>query len=941
VEYSVGTLPVRKKVGSLVEMAAATIGRTGMPWKSVFERSDRGGSHYRRCIEAIRKSPGHYFVPSAPPRRASRRPASMPPRKIYLSTTTLVVVPANLVRQWESEIAKHTIGLKVLVMAKRTKLLPPAQELLEYDIILFSRQRFDIEARDRTDSQGKPNQYVSDTCVCNTIVEGCSCRDRPYHSPLRDIHFKRLITDEGHTMGNASTSSKTNAVIVVDFLQLSARWIVSGTPTQGLYGADIALALEGNSESRSYSDHSPPHTPGESLPNGSFAPPNVDMVEERKDLEKLGNIATVYLKSRPWANTFDGDDKASWSQYVMQPRHGVSSHGNMACLRDTLEGMIIRHRPEDVLKDLELPPLHQKVVLLEGSYQDKLSINLFSLMITSNAVTSERKDADYLFHPRQRKALGDLVSNLRQASFFWSGFTKEDVLVTIQIAETFLEKSTVVTSEEDKMLLRNVVQLGSAAISNQTWIAASEHHEMPMYLDTGLPKEVCEAWALDGNCFNPSLLGATQLLAMQKLVKRKKSSRPLMMQDLLEDGRLAMESAKASLIRIPRPASKLAKIQRKLDDSAPTLAGGLKVGGEPSSKKKQVNQSLPGRKVSKARQPLLEIAEIGNTISVTDPATPLINSGKSSGLSPAPQIKPELPSVTPVLKPKSVIDGDVQESLRLATIVSTASAKLSYLITQVLRYHSVEKIIIFYEADNVAYYIAQALEVVSVEHLIYAKALSSDRRSQYLTTFNQSPQFRVLLMDVSQAAFGLDISSASRVYFVNPVINKQVEAQAVKRAHRIGQFRPVYVETLVLRETIEEMILERRKEMSNDEQKKCKSVLDDQTMYDWIKNVRFVPLPVGDVPGPYQMAPLGEPQIAFSRIEEAVSSHANDPDAGLVAQDFSPQSSKKSKGKRKVSMSINGDDFQDTRDNILLESKKIRPKKKVNFLIEDPDDSHS
>jgi hypothetical protein len=121
--------------------------------------------------------------------------------------------------------------------------------------------------------------------------------------------------------------------------------------------------------------------------------------------------------------------------------------------------MIIRHQPRDVEKDIELPPLHQRIVYLEGSYLDKLSLNIFSLMITSNAVTSERKDADYLFHPRQRKALGQLVANLRQASFFWSGFTRADLQATISIARSFLDKGEIFATDEDRSLLQKVIEV--------------------------------------------------------------------------------------------------------------------------------------------------------------------------------------------------------------------------------------------------------------------------------------------------------------------------------------------------------------------------------------------------------------------------------------------------------------------------------------------------
>lgn len=67
-------------------------------------------------------------------------------------------------------------------------------------------------------------------------------------------------------------------------------------------------------------------------------------------------------------------------------------------------------------------------------------------------------------------------------------------------------------------------------------------------------------------------------------------------------------------------------------------------------------------------------------------------------------------------------------------------------------------------------------------------------------------------MDLKQAGQGLHVAAASRVYIVSPIWDSAVESQAVKRAHRIGQGREVFVETLVLGGTIEEAMVRRREE---------------------------------------------------------------------------------------------------------------------------------
>jgi superfamily II DNA or RNA helicase len=887
VEYSVGTETHRRSTGSLLEMAASAIGRLGVPWKSrVRQFEEDQGYSLDRCREALHKAPGHYYIPGPQPRRSSRKPIYIPPRKIQLSTATVVVVPANLVQQWLHEIKKHTVDLNVLIMKSSKKDLPPAEELSTYDLILFSRQRFDQEWKDGADRYGRRAPVGS--CQCSYIgasrTKDCNCfqADQVYYSPLKDLHFKRLIADEGHTMGSSTKTSKTRAVVVIDTLQISSRWVVSGTPTQGLYGADVDLA---------------------NGPQFSMSENHVE--QERKDLEKLGNIAVTYLKARPWSNGRD-EDPAAWSEYVMQPRHGSKSRGSMECLRATLESMIIRHRPQDVEKDIELPPLHQRLVYLEGSVQDRISINLFSLMITSNAITSERKDADYLFHPRQRKALGSLVTNLRQASFFWSGFTTHSIEQTLDIAQKFLDTGAIPISDADRILLCTAIDAGKAVLKSEIARVAMELHEMPMYVENKFPKPAREIWALDGCGTNPTLFGATQIRAAQRYVgSHSWETDP--MDEIFGAGAEAKEKALAIKDKQSEPkfvisakrTAKIAKMMRE-EELASGLAGGVSV-GERSGPPKQPQKST--KNLKNASAPSAKSTDKDSNSQIDSTATPK-------------QVDPNHP-------------------LASTFIVSTSSAKLSYLIDNVHKHQKEEKMIIFYEAEDVAYYIAQALEAINVEHLIYAKSLTTERRSHYIVTFNETEKFRVLLMDISQAAFGLNISSASRVYFVNPVFNPQVEAQAVKRAHRIGQTKPVYVETLILKGTLEEQIIERRKNMSNDEHQKCKSLLDDQDMYDWIRESRFLPLGT-QKHGPEQMAKLKIPQPLFGASSGVVHGY-HEGNAHIMTEPQSPVSCQQNKGKGRDTTTTMAS-MQDSTDSEEVTTQRTHIKRKaVSFVVIDDD----
>ena len=63
------------------------------------------------------------------------------------------------------------------------------------------------------------------------------------------------------------------------------------------------------------------------------------------------------------------------------------------------------------------------------------------------------------------------------------------------------------------------------------------------------------------------------------------------------------------------------------------------------------------------------------------------------------------------------------------------------------------------------------------------------------------------LISLKAGGVGLTLTEADYVFVLDPWWNPAVEAQAVDRAHRIGQTRPVMVYRLVSRDTIEEKVV--------------------------------------------------------------------------------------------------------------------------------------
>ena len=66
----------------------------------------------------------------------------------------------------------------------------------------------------------------------------------------------------------------------------------------------------------------------------------------------------------------------------------------------------------------------------------------------------------------------------------------------------------------------------------------------------------------------------------------------------------------------------------------------------------------------------------------------------------------------------------------------------------------------------------------------------------------------IFLISLKAGGVGLNLTAAEYVFLLDPWWNPAVEAQAIDRAHRIGQTRPIFAYRLIAAGTIEERILE-------------------------------------------------------------------------------------------------------------------------------------
>jgi hypothetical protein len=554
-----------------------------------------------------------------------------------------------------------------------------------------------------------------------------------------------------------------------------------------------------------------------------------DSDAQEKAVRALGSLASHYLMVRPWYGSSAEGKKPDWEDYVYrhEHRHNKTYSGFSPCFLRTLESLVVKTRPEDVEKDVILPPMTHRVVYLKPCWYDKMTANLFVQVLRANAITSERSDVDYLFHKNSTKARHSLIRNLRQSNFTWTGFRLEDVLSTLEITEKYLQKDDKKCSPEDVASLVQSSQNIKRLVTSKEWIALSKVHEVGMAVENW-PKESEQAFAL-AYPTKPTMVGITQLLHGQSHVDSNSMAQDPA-QGLSDVGQVtkvdAENETKETKRRDPGPS-------QIMKNGVPSSC----LGGQQPPTNRRVS-AMPGSRKDERSE---DIQASPKTVSPLQPKKRKLHIAEE---------RTDLVADSP---------------LRNTHVIATTSAKLTYLLDKVVEYQATEKIIIFYDGDNAAFYISQCLDMLYVNHRIYARTLNNVERSAYVALFNADPDVRVLLIDVACGALGLNLNAASVVLIINPINRPDIEAQAIKRAHRIGQDKKVTVETLVLENTIEHAIFNHAKKMSRAQHLEAKELEDDAGIVDIIQNAQILPIAPEEEEGAGMFASLMTPQQVFGR----------------------------------------------------------------------------
>ncbi len=85
--------------------------------------------------------------------------------------------------------------------------------------------------------------------------------------------------------------------------------------------------------------------------------------------------------------------------------------------------------------------------------------------------------------------------------------------------------------------------------------------------------------------------------------------------------------------------------------------------------------------------------------------------------------------------------------------------------------------------------------------------MSSNARNEAVIDFSNKKECKIMLVSLKAGNAGLNLTVASQVIILDPFWNPYIEEQAIDRAHRIGQQKPVDVHRILVPNTVEDRIL--------------------------------------------------------------------------------------------------------------------------------------
>jgi SNF2 family DNA or RNA helicase len=189
--------------------------------------------------------------------------------------------------------------------------------------------------------------------------------------------------------------------------------------------------------------------------------------------------------------------------------------------------------------------------------------------------------------------------------------------------------------------------------------------------------------------------------------------------------------------------------------------------------------------------------------------------------------------LTALMKLRRICDHPSLADPRLPR-VEELSGKMGLALELVRQAHEGgKKVLLFSQFTGMLDILREALDLYGIGH-VTIEGKTKDRQSQ-VKRFASDPTVAVFLLSLRAGGTGLTLVEADTVILFDPWWNPMVEAQAMDRAHRIGQTKTVNVYKLVTKGTVEEKVMElqeRKKKLFDALVQESAEALEDLTWED-------------------------------------------------------------------------------------------------------------
>lgn len=306
--------------------------------------------------------------------------------RMYLSRATLIVVPSNLVDHWEAQIQKHVRPGQLRVYVWNDHKKPSAHNLAwDFDVVITTFSRLSAEWNPRK------------------------------RSALMQVHWLRVMLDEGHTLG--SSINLTNKMQIAVSLSASSRWILTGTPT--------------------------PNTP------------NSQVAHLQSILKFLHDEAY-------------GENNKNWEAGILKPFEAEMEEGRLRLLQ-LLKSCMISARKADLRC---IPPCVKKTTYINFAQQHAKTYNELVVTVRRNILLADWNDPSHvesLLNPKQWKFRTTTIRNVRLSCCVAGHIKVTDAGQDIQETMDTLEKDGLDRLSEEYALIKYYLSYGGNCQRCQEW----------------------------------------------------------------------------------------------------------------------------------------------------------------------------------------------------------------------------------------------------------------------------------------------------------------------------------------------------------------------------------------------------------------------------------------------------------------------------------------